>query len=200
MKKAIVHLPFKIITSYASGSQIRPQRMIQALKSCGVEVDVIEGYGKQRKAQIRAIKQKVKEGVKYDFVYSESYNMPLLLSEKSHIPKYPLLEINFFRFCRKNKIKIGLFYRDIHWNFPHYRQNFGYWKYLFTYGFYVFDLLVYKRFVDVVYLPTLAMKKYLPIHIKAQFAALPPGHEGASSINKADEGRSPDGLHVLYVG
>ena len=48
MKRMIFHIPMKIDRNRASASQIRPMKMIEALKVCGYEVVVGEGYGKER--------------------------------------------------------------------------------------------------------------------------------------------------------
>ena len=93
MKRMIFHIPMKIDRNRASASQIRPMKMIEAFKECGYEVAVVEGYGKERKRQIKEIKSNILKGVKYDFLYSESSTMPTLLTEKNHLPLYPFLDI-----------------------------------------------------------------------------------------------------------
>ena len=121
MKKCIFHIPNSLEGNY--GSHVRPQKMMQAFKDIGYDVDVVMGYGKERKQSIKKIKKNIRAGMKYDFMYSESSTMPTLLTEKNHLPLYPLLDFSFFRFCKKNGIRIGLFYRDIYWKFQIYKES-----------------------------------------------------------------------------
>ena len=62
MKRMIFHIPMKIDRNRASASQIRPMKMIEAFKECGYEVVVVEGYGKERKRQIKEIKSNILKG------------------------------------------------------------------------------------------------------------------------------------------
>ncbi len=109
-KRCIFHIPNKLDEKSLSGSQVRPRMMIQAFKDIGYDVDVVMGYGKERKKSINIIKNNIKSGIKYDFLYSESSTMPTLLTEKNHLPLYPNLDFGFFKFCKNHGIKIGLFY------------------------------------------------------------------------------------------
>ena len=109
-KYCIFHVPNYISQEAKVGSQVRPKKMIEAFKSLGYQVDVVMGYGKERKKQIKIIKKNIKKGYRYDFLYSESSTMPTLLTEKNHIPIYPVLDFGFMNFCKKQGLKIGLFY------------------------------------------------------------------------------------------
>ena len=71
MPNCIFHIPFKIDEDWPSASQIRPIRMLNAFKSIGYNVDIVMGYGKERKNNIQKIKDKIRSGVKYDFMRSE---------------------------------------------------------------------------------------------------------------------------------
>ena len=99
-KRCIFHYPNPISDKMSAGSSVRPNQMLNAFKLCGYIVDDVTGYGSERKQKIREIKKNIKNGVKYDFVYSESINIPTVLSEENHIPIYPFLDFSFFTFCR----------------------------------------------------------------------------------------------------
>ena len=43
--------------------------MLDTFKEIGYEVDLVEGYAKDRSIAIKKIKDKIKQGVKYDFFY-----------------------------------------------------------------------------------------------------------------------------------
>lgn len=200
-KRCIVHIPNSIDPRALSGSQIRPLRMIQGFKANGYQVDVVMGSGKERKQQIKEIKENIKKGCKYEFVYSESSTMPTLLTEKDHLPRYPLLDFGFFRYCRKNGMKVGLFYRDVQWKFPFYRESVSKGKRMISIPMYRYDLYKYKRNLDVFYLPTNRMKNYLQEYPKLLKKAkiLMPGcgeFEGKEERKKNTDGK----LHIFYVG
>ncbi len=164
MKRMIFHIPMKIDRKRASASQIRPMKMIEAFKECGYEVAVVEGYGKERKRQIKEIKGNILNGIKYDFLYSESSTMPTLLTEKNHLPIYPCLDFSFFSFCKRHGIKIGLFYRDIYWVFQK-RRSLKEWV---ASVFYKYDILRYNKLLDALFLPSKEMNFYIPnIHVKS---------------------------------
>ena len=174
-KRCIFHIPNYIDKTSKSGSSVRPQMMIKAFEEIGYHVDYVMGYGKERKSQIEKIKRNIRNGVKYEFLYAENSTTPTLLTEKNHIPKYPFLDFGFFKFCKKYGIKIGLFYRDVYWKFPLYKQGVSFGKRMVTLPMFYYDLKKYKRYVDILYLPSKRMKKYVDIPIICK--ELPPGCE-----------------------
>lgn len=193
MKKMIFHIPIKIDRNRFSASQIRPLKMISAFKELGYEVDVVEGYGKERKLQIRKIKENILKGVVYDFLYSESSTMPTLLTESHHLPTYPFLDFSFFKFCKKHDIKIGLFYRDIYWCF---QENSTSWKNKIAVFFYKYDLKKYNQLLDVLFLPSLAMTKYFPLHFSGEIISLPSGLELKNFLLSPEN----ECVNLLYIG
>ncbi len=197
MKRCIYHLPNFIDHNRKSGSHIRPLKMLNAFKNNGYEVDFISGYGKERKESIARIKNNIKQGIKYDFLYSESSTMPTLLTEKNHIPKYPFLDFSFFKFCKKNNIKIGLFYRDMYWKFDDYKKDVSILKRMISVPMYKYDLHMYKKYVDILYLPSIEMGEYLPKSFdRKKIKALPPGIDK----NKIKEFKKHKGFNIFYVG
>lgn len=191
----IFHVPNYLDVNRASASQIRPLQMIRAFKKIGYEVDVIQGYGKERKREIKRVKEKIKKGIKYDFLYAESSTMPTLLTEKNHIPTYPFLDYNFFSFVRKRGIKIGLFYRDIYWKFDEYKQDVKGLYYFVAVIMYKYDLRMYRKMVNKLYLPTRKMYEYIRDKIPSDMIdVLPPGCE-RKEVKKNNEN-----LTLLYVG
>lgn len=192
----IFHIPMFVDKSEHSGSQIRPLRMIQAFKDIGYDVEIVMGYCKSRKKQIAQIKKNIKNGIKYDFVYSESSNMPTALTERHHFPICPFLDFNFFRFCKQYRIPIALFYRDIYWKFPQYGVDLFFWKVAVGRFFYRYDVRKYQELVDVLYLPSLNMAKYLPEIADEKIKALPPGF----SPKEKRSYKKSEYLNILYVG
>ncbi|WP_440067796.1 hypothetical protein [Tenacibaculum discolor] len=177
MKRIIFHIPNQINKNLASGSQIRPVKMLRAFKKMGFEVDVVMGRVKERKQQISKIKKNIKQGVKYSFLYSESSTMPTALTEPHHLPIAPFLDFKFFKYCKKNNIRIGLFYRDIHWRFNQYKEATSFFKRVFGIFFYKFDLYMYKKHIHVLYLPTKRMYDFIPFSFTKEIKKLPPGFD-----------------------
>ncbi len=203
-KYCIFHVPNHIDIDGKSGSHVRPRRMVEAFQSIGYHVDVVMGYGKERKNQIRDIKKEIIGGRKYDFLYSESSTMPTLLTEQNHLPLYPNLDFGFFKFCKKHGIKIGLFYRDIHWKFEKYKKEVSKIKQAISIPMYKYDLLMYKKLVDVMYLPSLQMQKQIEDYHFTNIKELPPGaiknEEIVSQRRQYFEKRQNGNLRLFYVG
>lgn len=199
-KNCIVHIPNSIDKKATSGSQIRPLRMIEAFKDNGYDVSVVMGKGKERKQQIKEIKKNIESGIKYDFLYSENSTMPTLLTERDHIPRHPFLDFGFWRFAKKKGIPIGLFYRDIYWKFPIYHKEVSLIKRIISIPMYYYDLYQYKKYVDMLYLPSEKMGDYVGVDIKR--AELPPGCdyiENEHMIEKTNK-NSLEPLKLFYVG
>lgn len=201
-KKCIVHIPNYIEKEGKSGSNIRPLKMKQAFEEAGYLVDFVYGYGKERKKKIKFIKEQIKKGIEYDFLYSESSTMPTLLTEKNHFPKYINLDFDFFAYCRKHGIKIGLFYRDVQWKFDIYTQNIKWFKKIISIPMYKYDLYKYRSLVDVFYLPTEEMKEYLKEESKLLLKSevLMPGCVSYIPKKKKSQFSKGDTLAILYVG
>lgn len=201
MKNIIFHHPLPLNYQAKSASGIRPVKMLEAFQKCGLNVIPITGYGKERKAAIKKVKRQVKNGVKFDFVYSESSTQPTLLTEKNHLPLYPFLDFNFFNFCKKNDIKIGLFYRDIHWVFPFYDKRVSLWKSTIAKFFYKYDIKQYRKYLSVLYLPSTPMSSYIPDFSGVITKELPPAHSLSEKSHKDETSHFPEKkLNLLYVG
>ena len=182
MNRMIYHIPYYVDKSRFRGSHIRPMQMLQAFINIGYTVDVVMGYGNDRKKSIKKIKHNIQNGIIYDFCYSESSTMPTLLTEKNHIPKYPFLDFSFFKFLKNNNIKIGLFYRDCHWLFNQYK----------------YDLKQYKKYIDIIYMPDSTMDKYLPISLGDNIQNLPPALD--QEVKYKYFKKDTTVLKVFYVG
>lgn len=202
-KRCIFHVPNYITPTARSGSSVRPVKMLHAFNNSGYDVDCVWGYGKERKQKIKEIKKNIKSGVKYDFVYSESSTMPTLLTERNHIPRYPFLDFSFLFFCKKHGIKIGLFYRDIQWKFPFYKESVSVIKRMLSIPLYHYDLFMYKKLLDVFYITTDRIWKYLPggSELKKRREILIPGcDEKPVEMNVSEEKIKNKKLNIFYVG
>lgn len=198
----IFHYPLPLNPDATSASGIRPLKMLEAFKSLGCQVDIVSGYSKDRKRSITKIKNNIKSGIKYDFMYCESSTMPTILTDSHHLPLHPLLDFSFFNFCNKYCIPIGLFYRDIFWLFEDYGSNLNPLKSSAAKLAYKLELEVYKRVLTKLYLPSERMLEYLPGLSKSKISALPPGHDVYKNIEYPQSlyTNTINKLKVFYVG
>lgn len=196
----IFHHPLPLDENAKSASGIRPLRMLAAFKELGCTVDLVTGYSAERKQCIAKVKENIRQGKKYDFVYSESSTMPTVLTDPHHLPLHPFLDWQFFNLCKKNNIPVGLFYRDIYWLFDNYGKGLNPVKTAVAKLAYRFDLWVYQKTLAKLYLPSMEMGAYVPRVDSSHFAALPPGHTSPDIITQPASELSNRILKLFYVG
>lgn len=200
-KRCIFHIPLNIDeNSPISGSSIRPLKMLNAFKEIGYDVDTVMGDGKKRREQFKKIEDNIKNGIKYDFLYSESSTMPTLLTEKNHFPKYPFLDFSYFKKIKNENIPIGLFYRDIYWAFEIYIKENGKLKSNIAKIFYKYDLSKYNQLLDIFYLPSIEMNDYIPKDIIIDIKSLPPGIDSREYEGLDKKDYRKEKLNIFYVG
>ena len=196
MKRCIFHYPGPIQENPSSGSAVRPNRMLNAFRSIGYEVDEVTGFSKERAEKIKLVRKNIKNGVKYDFVYSENTSMPTAMSDNDHIPRHPVLDEVFLKKCRKAGIPVGLFYRDAYWQFPLYKESVKWYIPFVTIPVYKRELKGYRKCTDVLFVPSNEFAE--AIGYKGRYQELPPGGEQIS-ISK-DIKRVDDRIGIFYVG
>lgn len=198
-KKCIYHYTHPIEEN-AIGSGVRPYMMLNAFKSIGYDVEEISGYGKERKKKIKELINKIKNGERYDFLYSESLTEPTLLSEKKHFPLHPLIDLKLFKCCKRNAIPIGLFYRDIHWKYDLYKKTVPLYKRCITIPLYRLDLIIYNKFLNVLFCPTKEFSDIINVNIDK--IVLPPGCVPNKDVieQKKLKKNNDKKLSIFYVG
>lgn len=203
MKKCIFYLPYELCEHGMGARMMRPRKMIEAFKTIGYDVFVIQGYSSQRRKLIHKLKKSINSGEKYDFMYCESSTEPTLLTNPNHLPTHPFLDFGFFKYIKKQGIKIGLFYCDIYWKFDTYGPELSALKRLVALKNYEYDIQKYKQLLDVFYVPDLKMLDYLKSkRLRSIAEILPPGAEDQNVSVKtlADRDFSKKPLHIFYVG
>jgi glycosyltransferase involved in cell wall biosynthesis len=197
----IFHHPFPIRPDGRSGSGVRPYRMRQAFRDTGYDVLDVSGDGRTRAAAAREALRRVRDGERFDFVYSETHTLPTLLTEAHHVPTHPNLDHGLFSALRRAGVPIGLFYRDLHWRFEQYRHASTQHR-LVAPPLYRYDWWRYRRSVDVLFLPSMEMAAHLPSPWPAdRIVPLPPGVQivdDTPSLSQPSEGATP--LRLFYVG
>ena len=104
---------------------IRPVRMLDAFRELGFEVLTVTGSARERSRRLRALRARLEGGQSIEFLYSECATIPTMLTEPRHLPPHPLLDPSLMRLVRRHGVPTSLFYRDIYWVFPDYRERVG---------------------------------------------------------------------------
>ncbi len=192
----IFHHPLPFKDNPQGGSQLRPYKMKAAFEELGYEVFLVAGTGGERTKAIRTLKERVRQGARFDFVYSEPPSAPIAVV--NHDVLHPWLDMGFLRWCHQQAIPVGLFYRDVYWRFDVYKQNSTLSKRLISIPLFWLEWLSYRRWVDHLFLPSQEMAAALPSPWPpARYSDLPPGCELNSNTSNA----KPNGqLDLFYVG
>lgn len=198
--RVLLYFPFKLDYNAKSGSGVRPLAIIRGFEDAGLGIKVISGDSKQRKQAIAKLcAEREKLGKEYIGLYAESSTMPMALTDLDHLPRRPFLDAAFFQTCRASGLPVALFYRDVHWRFPHYARGVPFVKQMIAKVFYHLEWKQIESTVDHLFLPSEQMNRALlrpwPV---SRLSALPPGADiwGNTSRKEIKEGR----LHLLYIG
>lgn len=192
--------PKKLVQQSTRPSEIRPIRILSEFRSQGYQVDVVAGSSKERQICQKAVLKNITSGIKYSFLYGETSNKPNALSDPDSILRKPLSDLLFLKAVKKAQIPIGIFYRDIYWKFPLFKELLPWYQRYLSLPFYWFDWFVYKSVTDHFFLPSSEMNQYLPHPMPPEKESeLPPGvdPEDEDSIKPIF---SKETLRCLYVG
>ncbi|WP_058593409.1 glycosyltransferase family protein [Leucobacter chromiiresistens] len=194
----IFHVAYRLNPEAKSASGIRPVKMRQAFEDIGYRVIEISGRHPERREQIARVRKQIENGLRVDFVYSESATAPTGLGEPVTRATSLSRDIRFLRFCKRAGIPVGLFYRDIYWNFPIYAEVLRWPMYSIMRMLHRRDLRGYRRAGIDIYLPSMEMSQWVPTIDRARFRELPPGCEIRDGAPAPEGERAP--LRLLYVG
>lgn len=195
VRRCIFHYPLPIDRNSPFGGQQRPARIIDALARWG-EVWIVDGPAGERRDSMKRVNEAIRAGTRFDFCYSESSTMPTTMTGDKHLPTHPLLDFRFLSGLRRSGIEVGLFYRDIYWKFPVYGRDLPAWRRWAAKAAYRYDLLAYRRCLDVLFLPSLQMGELVPVGRRVRKVALPPG----SDIDEEPATTPSSPLRLFYVG
>lgn len=186
----ILYINYIDTNSVTSGSNVRPVKIMNALKNSGNDVEVLTGvFSKndhsERKSNVISLIKRIKDGERFDLCYIESISGLLY----KYYNKY---EIDLLKTIKKAEIPMGIFYRDIFWKFAklfglvsHRRkiENFLCKK----------ELKRYCKLMDVIFVPSMEMAEHMP---KGNYCALPPGCDEID-VNRVCGNAVPT---FIYVG
>ena len=202
-KNCILFLPYPLEKSGNKARQLRPRKMLEAFRAIGYRVYTIHGYSGQRRRKMKNCMEMIKNGIRFDFMYAECSTEPMRLTDPHHLPTHPRMDFGFFRDLQKQGVPVGLFYCDIYWKFPVYREALSAAKYHFAIHEYRRDLKQYEKLLSRFYVPDMKMCDYIGRPgITAIAEALPPGADAAEASEKRYDKRdfTKKPLEIFYVG
>lgn len=205
--KMIFYHPAPLSNHPQSGSQVRPIKMLEAFRSLGYDVYEITGTLNQRVQRISKLMEDLSRHhpPSYRFFYGESITAPPFVRDKTLSIGQALKDMSIFNRLYEQKIPLGLFYRDVHWKFDQYRNNVRLDKRLLSIPFFYYELYIYSRFLDYLFLPSIEMLKVIPFfEDKTHVIPLPPGCDNIQNtierLNNRPSDSSQASLRLLYVG
>jgi len=205
MKRMIFYHPAPLSDRPQSGSQVRPIKMLAAFRALGYDVSVICGSLAQRVQRLNALLSQLTDHTlsEYDFLYAESSTAPPIVRDKTLNLVAALRDLSIFKHLRKHNIPIGLFYRDIYWRFEHYKKNIDWHKRMVMEPLFRYELHLYNRVLDYIFLPSIKMIKAFPTTWTLdRVASLPPACDlpDLEPIHTMPTQPMTPSLGLLYVG
>jgi len=197
MAAIVYHAPFPLDREASSASGIRPVRMLDAFRELGYTVLDVTGSARERSRRLRALRDRLQGGERIEFLYSECATSPPRRAEPRRLPPHPFVDPALMRLMHRHGVPTSLFYRDIYWAFPDYRERVGAAMAAAMGCVYRYDLAWYARYIDRLYLPSARMGAHVPGFPEDRMAPLPPGCE---IVDEAPSSRADGGLHLLYIG
>lgn len=155
-------------------------------------VHEIVGNPADRRRAFKALKKRVRQGQRPEFIYSESSTQPNLLATSVKLGPDPLIEPRIFFWAKKNNIPVGHFYRDIYWRFPGQLTGVHPARRRIMSWLYRFDLKILYWSGVFLFVPTDKMGEMLPA-FAGRIGALPPGTDPVESS-------TPEDISLFYVG
>jgi len=191
----IYHYPM-VLGPQTSGSRVHLAQMMQGFQEIGYAVAPMMGWSDARARAWAQIEAEAAHGRRFDFAYVWSPTVPTFRVRWNLLR--PWVDPAFFAWCRRHGIPSGLFYGDVHYRLDHFRANVRWPDRNLMQLLFRLDWLVYRRFVDHLFLPSLGMAALLPTHWPAErMSVLLPGCPTPSI--KREAARDSE-LKLFYVG
>lgn len=191
----IYHYPMGL-TPQTSGSRVHLAQMMQGFREIGYAVAPMMGVSGARAQAWAQIKAEAAQGRRFDFAYVWSPTVPTFKIKRNLLR--PWLDPAFFAWCRRQDIPVGLFYGDVHYRLDHFRVNVRWPDRDLMQLLFRLDWLIYRPFIDHLFLPSLRMAGFLPTPWPAErMSALLPGCP-TPDIRHTEAKNG--GLRLLFVG
>lgn len=181
-KKLLVYIPYDF-SNPSRGSSVRPYYLVKELEKLG-ETYLISGSIAEKRRQIREFKKSWrKEGPLVEALYLESMNHP-----------FRPFEIIFFTWLMRHGVRMSLFVRDIHWEFPTAFLNHNLKERIKRYRQQL-EYLFFPRIFDLCFSPSVESVAYLKKMGFKRVEMLPPA---GLVIDKIEP--SLNRMNLIYVG
>lgn len=190
--RMVFHAPYPLDPAPSSASRQRPNQMLAAFTANGHRIHRITGNPFQRTLAFRDLRRRVAAGQEIEFLYSENSTQPNLLATSLRHGLAPFLEARILGYCRRRRIPVGQFYRDVYWRFAESQAAVPPARRALMQIAYRADLAVLHLTRAHLFLPSLPMAPIVPVAAERS-SALPPGAP-------VHDSPSPEGLELLYVG
>ncbi|TEU22665.1 MAG: glycosyltransferase [Anaerolineales bacterium] len=184
MAKILMHMPYPFPQELTSGSRVRPYNMYKAFLELGYEVELIAGDVPTRKKQI------------LDLIHRGNVDdIAFCYSEPRTLPVHPVWDHLLYCFLAKNRVPMGIFYRDAYWKLADWfscrkvSARFPWLRYRL-------DLLVFSKTATVIFFPSQTMADLFSL--APPKIPLPPGGQVMAReyyLRPVDEIKT-----VVYVG
>lgn len=195
MKNIIFYQPIEMSDALESqsGTSIRPKEIKNAFFNSGYNVFDVNGSIKKRRQQVKA----VIENNTIEYMYVESANIPMCISNKKHW-KIGLFSDLITFYLLSKEMKTGMFYRDAHWRYPDYFESTGMIKGSILKILFYIEFIFIKKIFDYIFIPSDEFAKLLPnVKGKAKYIELPPGVDDGCKNRFSEE---LNHIKLLYSG
>jgi glycosyltransferase involved in cell wall biosynthesis len=196
MSVLIFHSPMPIERPLDSGSAVRPKRMLDAFRSIGQEVLVVDGDSRRRRDRWRQAMTLPPDRI--HGIYSELSTTPIALTDPDHLPRAPFMDFRMFRELRRRGVPVAAFYRDAYWRFKGRSASLATWKRSLLAAFHHLEWRQIGRSLDHCFVPSMEMLGHLPPLAGPAVSALPPA--GVPADRGPRPARADRPLRLLYVG
>lgn len=197
----VFHTPFPLQPERVAASMLRPLAMRQAFVDLGYRVMDVTGYASQRRRAMARVRAALAAGARIELVYGENATIPNALTEPRHLPVHPVLDAAFFRRCRRAGVPVGVFYRDVYWRFPRFREGINPVLEAGLQAAYRSELMAFEKVGLHLFLPSEAMARHVPYVDPSRMSALPPGAPDVAAGSRDSDGDDDDDdLELLFVG
>lgn len=199
-KNVVFYYPGEISNDKKRGSAIRVASMLAAFSAADCNVIAISGSQQVRNQLFKRLFADVEDGLKVDLVYAENTNSPILYGGTDRVAN-PVSEYQNISKLSSLGCPMGIFYRDVYWRFPMFKQIAPFGSRLILKLLLLVDWLVYQKYFDVIFLPTTDMSKYLPFKKSdIRVKSLPPGCVVSEAQSYNPEVVQSSNFSLLYVG
>ena len=171
----------------ASGSSVRPAKMLQAFRDLGCEVHLVTGRNNQLQTRFQAVRSTLR--------WLKDHNPDCCYVEPPSGPFFCILDHWLLFRLRMKKVPMAIFIRDAFWKVPETWGVTGV-KSLILHLMSRFDWLVLNRTMSRLYFPSKSMARLFPT--KLPVSELPPAGEAISFVESASDSAKP--LALIYVG